>query len=290
MAPPLYFFARKQLGDVARDGRLLPSVLADCRLTDAFADVSSVDQCCLNEITTHGPGGASGVLLTVLPFSGETPKRVGYQPDFQKWTLALKNPSGVELWIGVDREHPPTPEDLLRVASSRSPAGELRPAHKGYWLTLADGHRWTVPVLRRPPIVEKHGRSLSELPRDIGWDLEGRYVESLKPQHQSLFDDAGVLCQLFYEDDRRPRQGGFEISIEDGLRWCLRLLGLNYRYGVHEQNLLRAIDRSNVWLILGLAVDTPLLQELAPAASAPDDAAARQLDAAIYGPAVSEGP
>lgn len=265
MAAPLYFFARRQLGDVVRDDRLLPSVLRESKLADTLADVTSAQQCCVNEITTHGPGGASGVLLTVLPASGETPKRVGFAPDFQIWKQASKSPdgSGKDLWIGVDREHPPTPADLLRRTASRV-AGEMRAPHSGYQITLADGLCWTVPVIRRPPLVERHGLPLTALPRDLGWDLEGKFVETLKAEYQALWEDTAGLIDLFYESADDPartafRQGLWEMSIEDGLRWALRILGLNYRYGFHEQNLLRAVDRSSVFLVLGAAVDTPLV-------------------------------
>lgn len=274
MAPPLYFFARRQLGDVVRDGRLLPSLLAESKLDATFSDVTSAGQCAINEIATHGPGGASGVLVTIIPASGEVPKRIGYQPDFQAWQQATKTPGGQDLWIGLDREHPPTPADLLRSDFRRSQHGVIVASHQGFSLTLADGNLWTVPVIRRPAIVAKHGRRTSDLPTDIGWDIEGRFAETLKPQFQPLFDEAAALVGLFYEDDGRPRDGNFEISVEDGLRWCLRLLGVNYRYGPHEQNLLRAIDQSNVWLVLGLAVDTPLMQQLGAEAPADQTAAA----------------
>lgn len=262
MAPPLYFFARRQLGDVVRDGKLLPSLLHECKLDATFGDIAAAGQCAVNEITTHGPGDASGVLLTAIPASGEVPKRIGYQPDFQTWRQATKTPGGQDLWTGIDREHPPTPEDLLRANAARSTAGELLPPHQGYWVTLADGNRWCVPVVRRPAIVAKHGDRPSEFPTDVGWDLEGRFVETLKPQFQPLFDEAAGLVGLFYDDEGRPRDGNFEISVEAGLSWCLKLLGLNYRVGPHEQNLLRVIDQSNVWLVLGLAIDTPLMQQL----------------------------
>lgn len=272
MAPPLYFFARRQLGDVVRDGRLLPSLLSESKLDATFDDVSSAAQCCVNEITTHGPGGASGVMVVTLPASGETPKRIGYSPDFQTWRQATKTPDGKDLWIGVDREHPPTPADLLRTGAVGSLTGELVAAHRGYTMTLADGNPWMVPVIRRHAAVASRGHRLSALPTDLGWDLEGRFVEQLKPAYQHLFDDAGALVELFYEADGQARTGEFEISVETGLAWCLRILGLNYRVGPHEQNVLHMVAESNVWLILGLAVDAPLMREIMPAAF--DDAAA----------------
>jgi hypothetical protein len=260
MAPPLYFFARQQLSDVvdAQADRFRPSLLREAALDDTFSDVLSVaNQTATNELVKAGPGGASGVLTTVLPASGECPKRTGFHPDFQDWRR-----TGPDLWIGTDREHPPAPEDLLRSNATRLAGGEMRAAHAGYQYRLADGRYWEVPVIRRPAVVARHGRSITGLPMDIDWDAEGRFVETIKPEYQALWDDTESICDLFFEPDGTHRQGRFEISIETGLKWCLRILSLNYRYGRHEQRLLHAIDKTNVFTVLGLAVDAPLVNHL----------------------------
>lgn len=258
MSAPLYFFGRKSLGDVVRDDRYLPSLLREAGLEETFADVRSVGQTAINELTGHGPGGASGVLATILPASGEVPKRIGYAPDFQDWRQA-----GPDLWIGTDREQPPTPDDLVRSSGRRVP-GELhvRPPHAGYELELADGQRWTVPIVRRPAIVAQFGAPLTSLPMDVGWDSEGKFVETIKPQYEAIWEDTAAICDLFFDAEGRMRRGEFEIDVETGLKWCLRLLALNYRYSRHEQNLLHAIDKENAFIVLGLAVDTPLVKEL----------------------------
>lgn len=258
MAAPLYFFARRALGDVVRDDRYLPSALRAVGLEETFADVRSIGQTTITELVGRGPGDASGVIVSILPATGEVPKRIAYAPDFQAWRQA-----GPDLWIGIDREQPPTPDDLVR-STGRRMAGErhVRPPHAGYELELADGHRWTVPIIRRPAIVERFGGALTSLPMDVGWDAEGKFCETIKPQYQALWEETGAICDLFFDAEGRIRRGEFEIDVETGLRWCLRLLSLNYRYSRHEHNLLHAIDKENVFVVLGLAVDTPLVREL----------------------------
>ncbi|HET6917818.1 MAG TPA: hypothetical protein VFH56_17155 [Acidimicrobiales bacterium] len=259
MSAPLYFFPRRALSDVVLNDRLAPDLLAQTGL-EHLAVQSVCQETCCNELVKGGPGGSSGVIVTVLPPDGQVPKRIGYAPDFQSWREA-----GPDLWIGVDREHPPTPADIVRPGGRRLDDGSFAPRAGGYWVMLADGHRWMVPVVRRPAAVIALARAInvSELPQDMGWDLNGRFVETIKPEFRGIFDDAAALCDLFFDDSGRLRAGDFEMGREAALTWCVRLLALNYRFGRHEQNLLAPVDRKTVWHVLGLAVDTPLSSELA---------------------------
>lgn len=277
MAPPLYFFARKQLADVvdAQTDRFRPAALREHGLEETFSDVASVSrQTATNDLVQRGPGGFSGVITTVYPAAGPDPsrpggdmKRTGFHPDVQTWRRVLSTPGDgratthTELWIGIDNEYPPTPEDLLR-SDAEIIGDEARPAHGGFAMTLADGRRWRVPVIRRPDALVRSGKPITLLPMDMGWDAAGRYVETLKAQYQALWEDCGAICDLLVDADGRPREGDYEISREDGLKWALRILGVNYRYGRHEQNLLHAIDKTNVFTVLGAAVDMPMVYRL----------------------------
>jgi len=240
MAAPFYFFAGRSRNDLVDPGthRFRAAPLASAGLDETWRDVTAPDeQGSIQELTGKGPGGKSGLLVTIFPPSGETPKRLGYYPDFQRWLQVDE-----ALWIGIDREQPPTSEDLRRV-------GKLQ---RGYEMTLADGGAWTIPVVRRPPIAVERGYRASDLPHDIGWDLARNFVETLKPDYQALWDDTAELCELFFGDGKGKTR---KISVEDGLRWAIRLLSINYRYGRHEQNLLHAIDAETVFNVLGAAVD-----------------------------------
>lgn len=270
MAAPLYFFPRKTLSDVVdvQADRFRPPVLRECGLEETFSDVTSVRaQTATNELTVKGPGGASGVLTTILPASGQCPLRTGFHPDFQTWTQA-----GRELWIGTDNEHRPRPSDLLR-SNSRRTGATPKPLHDGHSITLGDGHDWEVPVIRRPPAMAQFG-SLTALPKNLGWDLDGRFVESLKPEYQAIWEDTSAICDLFFDEEGRLRDGEYQITVETALGWCLRILGLNYRLGRHEQNLLRLIDQSNVFTVLFLAVDGPRVMHLLKKKPSPSTAEA----------------
>lgn len=267
MAAPLYFFAKKQRADVIdeKSDRFRPDLLRACGLLETFgedgADDARPSRAFVNELTKAGPGGSSGMIVTLLPGSGKDILRGGYYPDFQQWQLAQRGPDA-ELWIGLDREHPPQPEDLLR-SNAELEGGEPRGLHRGHRLPLADGRLWDVPVIRRPPAIAalSPGASLTRLPMDIGWDADGRFCETIKPAYRALWEDTGALADIIFEADGRIRSK-LEITVEKGLNWALRILGLNYRYGRHEQNLLRAVDKVNVWQVLGAAVDAPLVYEL----------------------------
>lgn len=247
MAAPFYFFAGRSRNDLVDPGtrRFRPAPLASAGLDEVWRDVGDVDeQASIFDLTGKGPGGKSGLFVGVLPPTGEAPKRLGYHPEFQRW-IEVDD----ALWIGCDREQSPKPDDLRR-------RGNL---HRGYDMTLADGGVWTVPVVRRPPIAVESGYRASDLPHDIGWDRARNFVETLKPDYQALWDDTAELCDRFYGDaEGKVRR----ISVEEGLRWAIRLLSLNYRYGRHEQALLHAIDAETVFPILGAAVDFLLVTNL----------------------------
>ena len=247
MAAPLYFFAGRSKNDLVDPGtkKFRPAPLASAGLDETWRDVVDVDeQCSIQEMHAKGPSGQSGVLVVVLPPSREAPKRLGFYPEFQRW---LEVEQGV--WAGVDREQPPRPDDLRRETA----------LHRGYELKLADGAIWTVPVVRRPPAATDRGYEASDLPHDIGWNLARQFTKTLKADYQALWDDTAELCELFFgAADGKAR----EISIEAGLRWAIRLLALNYRYGAHEQNLLHAVDGETVFPILGAAVDFVLAKQL----------------------------
>ena len=260
MAAPLYFFARRSLADVVGDDRLRPALLNECGLALTLADVKSVRrQTSLFDITTKGPGGASGVFLYVFGPDREAPKRCNFQPQFQAWREMLP---AAGLWIGQDLEEPIRPRDLVREGGSTSIDGAPNVPHRGWEIELADGNRYTVPIVRRPAAVAKYGRPITNLPEDIGWDADGRFVQTVKREYAQIWEDVGKLCDLFFDADGEHRRGEFELSVEDALRWAIRILALNYRYDAHLQNLLHLVDKTNVFTILGLAVDAPLVHHL----------------------------
>jgi hypothetical protein len=238
MSAPIYFFPAVQREHlVDGDGRPVASKLAQYGLAAILGDVAARSFFAANH-PTQGPGGRSGCFLATST-GGVAHVRTGFYPDFQVWRQVRRDP---ELWIGIDKEFPPTPADLVRPSIIR-----------GWPVALADGNSYEIPVIRS--VV---GRT--NLPRDMYRDLDGLLQLEVKPQHADLWDRARALW-----DRHIPC-----CLTEQGLSWdtildeCLCFLGVNYRYGVYEQAALRLVDTSDtVWCgILMAVLDRPFQAEV----------------------------
>lgn len=236
MAAPIYFFPKLTRQAFAAGDKPNPRILLERGLLDVLGDVPSLehDTVC-TEIVGSGPGGASGVLLSVKPPRGRDigPRNHGYFAQFQDWHHVV-DAGDLQLWIGLDKEHPVTPADIQRP----------KPCD-GRALDLADGAVWTIATVRRP-------NDTSELPQDLGWDDRGNYRETVKPQYRALWDDTAEVIEWFLDK---------QLLIENmprALDLCVRGLGVNYRYGRHEQNVLKLIDSVNYATLMAWMVDLPL--------------------------------
>lgn len=236
MAPPLYFLPKLTLGQLVQADRFCRAIVDSRGLGPAVSDVRSVDRdtSCF-ELTAAGPGGSSGVLLCVLPVNQETPKRLQYAPQFQTWHQA-----GEGLWIGVDNEHPPAPEDLAR-----------REQFNGYRLEL-HGATWQVPIVR-------DYRGHTQLPRDWIAEADGSIGVEISDAYRKLWEGFASVVDVYFDPDRRLA-GAIVIDPAEGMRRCIEVLGLNYRFGSAEQNHLRFAGRrligSDTWSnILAAAID-----------------------------------
>jgi hypothetical protein len=237
MAAPLYFFPRLTLAELFRGDELNRRPLIAAGVEEVLRDVRSRGDVCPMEIVRGGPGGHSGVMLYAIPNSKELPGQLGYYPDSQEWQEASDR-----LWIGTDREHPPTPPDL-----------ERKRLRRGYFLphpSAGSGQAALhIAVLRSP--AEIHS-----LPEDFSLSASGKLVRSIKRDYLQLWEDSAEIWDLVIE-----RREGSEIDIGRGVKFCCRVLGVNYRFGPLEQNLLHWIDSENWMEILCLCVDLPALKE-----------------------------
>jgi hypothetical protein len=239
MSAPIYFFpalARAEL--VSIKGGLVPETLDRYGLTAILGDVKP-KQFWATDHATLGPGGQKSGCLFSTNTGPVVAVRVGYYPDFQKWTMVRRDP---ELWVGTDKEYPPVPADLVRPKTIR-----------GWKVTLADGNEYEIPVIRSPGLV-------TNLPRDMYYDASGAMKIEIKPDYQDLWDAAKDLWDRLIS----RLNVGDEFEWSDVLLQCLRFLGVNYRVGIYEQSVLRLIDTSEpVWLATLLAVlDVPFNKEL----------------------------
>jgi hypothetical protein len=234
MAPPIYFFPKRTLAQVAPQGRLLRSLLQDVQLDRAWCDVEIIprDASCFESVVA-GPGGASGVMLCAIP-PGQTPIRVGYAPEFQEWTEAIPD----KLWIGTDTEHPIEPADLARAVQM-----------PGYPVELA-GQTWTIPVIR--DYLGGTG-----LPCD--WDVGpgGEVTERIAEKYRDLWERwVSVVDIYFDEDDPRPA-GVFDIPNSEAMARGVDVLSINYRFGQAMQNVLHLIGGDTWTPLLFMSIDGP---------------------------------
>lgn len=239
MSAPLYFLPGVRLTELVQDGRLSQAILTRFELADVLADVAVGDLSKL-DITAKGPNGSSGVMFCTNT-AGQPPHRVGYFPDFQRWQNVLAQP---ELWIGVDKEHPPTPADLAR-----------KRLLDGHPVKLADGNTYTIPYVRSP--VHR-----TALPEDMYRGPDKQFVVELQPAYQEIWDATAAAWDLIYPDtaDGKEPEGMF---FEDILDLCIRFIRLNYRYGQSEQAVLRLVDKTRAtWEeTFAAAVDIPFVTQ-----------------------------
>jgi len=246
MAAPVYFFADALMRDMIDQTRFRSAFLHGRGVEHVFSDVLP-QHCSRFESRALGPGGKSGCFV-VVNTAGVPPLRAGYYPDQQAWTQIRKDP---DTWIGIDKEHPPTPVDLVRPK-----------VIAGWDVLLGDGNQWTVPVIRS---VEH----LTNLPRDMFYDADGEFHLEIAGQYKDLWDQAGKAWDVLH---------GYFAS-EEGVKYseilelCLTFLGVNYRIGRMEQSALRLVTTSpDTWMeILGAVCDVRFSEMLATAEKKTED-------------------
>jgi hypothetical protein len=234
VAQPLYYLPGVSRKALAPDGNLVRSILGSRGIGDTFRDVIGIAaDCGITDVTGTGPDGGSGCILCYQTLDGSLPESTGFDPDKQTWTEAEGVDGG--LWLGLTNDSPPTPEDMRR----KKQIG-------GYSFPLGDGQTWTVPVLRRPD-------DSTELPTGMVIQPDGSIDEPVKAAYRQLWEDAGKIVGYFYTDTNPDRQ----LDRPTAMSLAMRALGLNYRFGTHEQNLLQLLDSESFLAVVGMMVDTP---------------------------------
>lgn len=236
MACPLYFFPRVRADEVTQDDRLIPAFLEKRGVAPAFSGIESVlRQCALFECTGKGPGGGTGMFLTVIP-SGMAPVRLDYKPEFQVW---YERPAGADCYVAVDREHPPRPHELA--------IGQP----KGHEVKLGDGNAWTVPIIRSPV----GGRS--QMPSDFVYDGNGNLVVARDPATDRLWELAGEVW-----DHTVDRQNHPLIDAGAIMELALGSLAMNYRVGRVEATILRLFGSANWEHVMEAVLDWPAVEQM----------------------------
>jgi len=247
MSAPLYFFAGKTIADVLPNRQdFNTSLLAMYGLGYTLGSLPA-SGCSRSEIPEmNGPGDSSG--LIVCPNTAGVPaKRTGHSPEFQEWHCVLNEPN---LWIGLDKEHPPVPADLVRAT--------ILPGHP---VTLADGQSYAIPVARSwmgGQVLPGEPTHATKLPTDILYDANDELVTALLPRYQNIWDRSAKWWDVFFSEAPEAKEMKFSEVLDD----CLMLLGVNYRYGRREHAAMRLFntDGSTWEQVLAAACDLPLME------------------------------
>lgn len=247
MSQPLYFLPGIDRESLGTGGKLSRDVLQARGLATVFADVQAIGVDAGAGNITHGPDGRSGCILYYVTPDGKIPQNTSYVPQAQTWHAVNEG-----LYIGVANDAMPTEADLRRKKMSPwvAPIG-----------VDMGGAEWTIPVIRRVD-------GMTSLPTQLLLTEAG---ELQKPVHPSYRD----LWERFKDVADWALSESIQLPEALLLRRAIDAVSVNYRYGLHEQNVLRFID-SEAWSqILFLAVDKWGADALADAqkktASTPQD-------------------
>jgi len=239
-------------------GTVSREILASRGLAESWRDVRTLDDVARCEVIGAGPDGHPGLCVSALPVVvREPPRRLGFYPDEK---AIVWEQLGPDLWGAIDREFPPTPEDLARPKLTA-----------GHAVMLDDGRMWVVPVIRRFD-------GGCGLPQRAWWDSSGQFCLDPKPDYRELWEMSAEAEALFSTP-------GAKITYERGIAMALAFLGLNYRIGKPEQTLIGLIHTGNFPEILSAAIDGPkvtaYLEEI--------EAARKKNDALISAPPSPNG-
>lgn len=246
MAQPLYFLPDINRAQVYPGNKLTRSVIEGRGLLDVFSDCLGVNQAGVADVAGRGPGGMSGTILHYQSPVTDIPGRIGFYPDEQDWH-AVGDGSGY--WIGLSKASPPTPNDLRRPVF-----------HAGYQWVLGDGSEWTIPVIRRPD-------GTTNLPCDMIWDAAGVVQSPIKRAYERYWQDSEIVADYVFQTAGKDG----ELQVSRALELAVQAIGINYRFGRAEQNILRLVDTTNFADVLFLSVDFPKFSELVQKKTATHD-------------------
>lgn len=226
-----YFFPRVSTEQLVRGDELDRERLAEAGIDERLADIRKVPlHASVSGVRDgKGPGGQSGAILTPVSKHRGTPL-VGNAPDRQTW---IPVGEGSKLWIGALTKNPPTPLDLERWKLIGG-------------LSVADPkhYEWRVPVAR----AANAGLEFGTLPQSYTFDEAGNPVPNLLPNYAWLWD-LGAAIRDWYASQVPPvADAPPEVKAAHNPRpssWLVqtaaRVLGVNYRVGLPELNLMHQL-------------------------------------------------
>jgi len=246
----LYFVAKPTINRTAAE-QLLPG-----RFESGFAS---------RQVTT-GPDGSHGVVFARsqdgLRFDAKTQhwQSVGVFPGKQvAGDVELgEDPAAnqVEVWIGWERDKPPTPASLARPVDERLP---------GHSVKLA-GQLWTIPQVREHTYDGSSVVYNIVLDRAAKYDAHLGWVSGDVVDRQRIYFDLAKEIYDAYSNPNVNEDGqpdGFTLP-DNAIEIAAQLLAANYYLGSPEIGALGLIEFSfaSVWSVLRLAIDEPGMIEM----------------------------
>lgn len=208
MAGFLYFLPNHR-------GPISPATLADFGLSHIVDQGDNTHGC---ECVANGPGGEKG--MTVANLRDFTHEEIR-QSDAIEWVKFPKPHATKQAWLGWYKDRPmPTPSDLARKVQL-----------PGETITLADGHKWLVPVAR-------DFEGVCKVPRCFDLDEEtGNWVPSkVRKEYAALWEHAIAVytAQMEAVAAMQPGEDFARYTIPDDESLVADTLAANYRVSARE--------------------------------------------------------
>lgn len=225
MAGFYYFFKNRRVDEIARGEELDVALLTHYGLHETLADVRKVPlHATLSNVGSNaGPGNSCGALLVIGSKYTGAPDivTITHPKDLQKW-VCVNEEKG--LWLGVLKADPPRPQDLERFK-----------VIGGGTVTDPQHYEWTLPVAR----ALAHGMPYGTLPQSYRFDEQGEPQPVLDKAYEWLWNLAGEVKDWYVASDSENRRPHAWL-----VKTAAKLLGVNYRVGIPELNLLQEVGRS----------------------------------------------
>lgn len=224
MAGFLYFLPNHR-------GPISPATLADFGLSHIVDQGDSTHGC---ECVANGPGGEKGT--TVANLRSFTHEEIR-QSDAIEWVKFPKPHAAKQAWLGWYKDRPmPTPADLARKVQL-----------PGETITLADGHKWLVPIAR---LAE--GQCVLPCVFDLDEETGKWQAKDVKKQYAKLWQHANSCYQSIIGSASTRSE---DYVLPDYENVVADTLAANYRVSARELSSLGVIDSEIAATIIHVILD-----------------------------------
>ncbi len=198
-----------------------------------------------------GPDGGSGILYAFRKGDPATDPSLD-NTDALDWTAAppeaTRDLTAGRFWLGVDRDRPVVPDDLIR----KSP-------YAGGNIRLADGNDWFVPIMHRLPHTIGLDPETGKMSRRIAdkyagvWQRSEHYAEELfrgSDDDFTLQDLAEERPELKKQIDDERKNTFVDVTLEGAWKYCTDVLSLNYRIDETLVSMLGLLDDPSMCAVI----------------------------------------